>query len=48
MEHTQMYHALKKGTKKFYYVSNSWGTFSEFTFVLDKNQNGWYEGCGIF
>jgi hypothetical protein len=42
MEHTQMHLALKKGTKNFHYSSNSWGIFSEFTFSLDKNPNGWY------
>jgi hypothetical protein len=24
VEHTQMHHALKKGTKHFHYTSNSW------------------------
>ena len=48
VEHTQMHLALKKGTKNFHYTSNSWGIFSEFTFSLDKNPNGGYEGPGIF
>jgi hypothetical protein len=44
MEHTQMHLALKKSTKNFHYTSNSRGIFSEFTFSLDKNSNGGYEG----
>jgi hypothetical protein len=27
VEHTQMHHALKKGTKNFHYTSNSCGIF---------------------
>jgi hypothetical protein len=44
VEHTQMHLALKKGTKIFYYTSNSWGIFSEFTILVDKNPNSGYEG----
>jgi hypothetical protein len=47
VEHTQMHLALKKGTIFFHFTSNSWGIFSEFTFSLDKNPNGWYEGHAI-
>jgi hypothetical protein len=46
VEHTQMHLALKKGIKKFHYTSNSWRIFREFTFLLDKNPNGGYEGPG--
>jgi hypothetical protein len=46
VEHTQMHPALKKDTNFFYYTSNSWGIFSEFT-ILDKNPNDGYEGHGI-
>jgi hypothetical protein len=46
-EHTQMHLALKKDTKKFHYISNSWGIFSEFTFSVDKNSNNGYEGLGV-
>jgi hypothetical protein len=48
MEHTQMYLALKKGTKIFHYISDFWGIFSEFTFSFFKNPNGQYEGGGVF
>jgi hypothetical protein len=48
VEHTQMHLALKKGTKKFHYTSNSWGIFSEFAFILDINWNSCYEGNGEF
>jgi hypothetical protein len=37
----------KEGYKKFHYTSNSWGIFSEFTFALDRNSNGGYEGGGV-
>jgi hypothetical protein len=47
VEHTQMHLALMKGTNFFHYTSNTWGIFSEFTFSLKKNSNGWYEGLGI-
>jgi hypothetical protein len=47
VEHTQMHLALKKGTRIFLYTSNSWGIFSEFTFSLDKNPNGGYEGLVV-
>jgi hypothetical protein len=47
LEHTQMHLALKKGTKKFHYTSNSWGIFRKFTFSLYKNANGGYENPGI-
>jgi hypothetical protein len=36
VEHTQIHHALKRGTKKFHYTRNSWGIFSEFTFHETK------------
>jgi predicted NAD-dependent protein-ADP-ribosyltransferase YbiA (DUF1768 family) len=32
VEHTQIHLALKRSTKHFYYTSNSYGIFSEFTF----------------
>jgi hypothetical protein len=48
VEHTQMHLVLNKGIKKFHYISNSWGFFSEFTFSLDKNPNGSYEGPSVF
>jgi hypothetical protein len=44
VEHTQMHHALKKGTINFHYTSNSWEFFSKFTFLWNKNSNGGYEG----
>jgi hypothetical protein len=43
-----MYLALNVGTKNFHYTSNSWGIFNEFTFSLDKNPKGAYEGPGVF
>jgi hypothetical protein len=33
--------------KNFHYTSNSLEIFSEFTFSLDKNPSGEYEGPGI-
>jgi hypothetical protein len=47
VQHTQMHLALKKGTKNFYYTSNSWGIFSEFKFSLNKNPNSGYEGPSV-
>jgi hypothetical protein len=47
VEHTQMHLALKKGTKTFRYTSNSCGIFSAFSFLLDWNSNGGYEGPGV-
>jgi hypothetical protein len=47
LEHTQMHLALKKGTKTFHYTSNSWGISSGFTFSLEKNPNGGYEGSSV-
>jgi hypothetical protein len=44
VEYTQMQLALKKGTTISHYTSNSWGIFSEFTFLWNKNSNGGYEG----
>jgi hypothetical protein len=46
VKHTQMNLALKNGTKNFHYTSNSWETFIEFMFSLDKNSNGGYEVPG--
>jgi hypothetical protein len=43
VEHTQMYLALKKGTKNFHYTSNS----CKFTLSVDKNPNGEYEGPSV-
>ena len=42
-----MHLALKKGTKDFHYMSNFGRIFSEFSFSLEKNSNGEYEGLGI-
>jgi hypothetical protein len=47
VEHTQMHHALKKGTQIFHYTSNYGGSFSEFTFLWNKNPNGGYEGLDV-
>jgi hypothetical protein len=46
VEHTQMHPVLKKGTKKFHYISNSCGTFCDLNFTWNKNPNGRYEGPG--
>jgi hypothetical protein len=43
-----MHLVLKKGTKNFYYTSNSSRNFNEFTFSLDKNPNGEYKGPSVF
>jgi hypothetical protein len=48
VEHTQMHLAIEERYTNLFisYTSNSWGTFSEFTFALDKNPNDGYEGGG--
>jgi hypothetical protein len=38
----------EEGYKTFYYTSNSWGFFSEYTILVYKNPNSGYEGGGIF
>jgi hypothetical protein len=48
VEHTQMHLVLKKGTKKFYYTSNSWGISSNFNISWNKNSNDGYEGPNVF